>query len=277
MNQTISEIDRRLDQLANRGEGRTVSQVLAPLDELARSSSNLVVQRGVCFEVEGESCEIPAYHFTGPKGGDDRIRVGLFAGIHGDEPEGVRAIIQFLSVLEQKPELATGYSLVAYPICNPTGFQDNTRNSRSGKDLNREFWQQSTAPEVRFLEAELSARSFQGIISLHTDDTSDGFYGFAHGATLTENLVEPALQAAERVLSRNRREAIDGFKARNGIIRDSYPGVLCAPPTVRPRPFEIILETPQLPPEYLKAAAFVMALQTILAEYRNLLAFAQNL
>ena len=83
------------------------------------------------------------------------------------------------------------------------------------------------------------AHAFHGIISLHTDDSSQGFYGFASGATLTRNLIEPALQAAEQFLPRNGDEPIDGFRARNGIIRDTYPGVLSAPPKVRPRPFEI--------------------------------------
>ena len=200
-----------------------------------------------------------------------------FAGIHGDEPEGVHALIQFLSLLERKPELATGYCLFVYPVCNPTGFEDRTRHARSGKDLNREFWNGSAEPEVKLLESELVAHSFHGIISLHTDDTSQGFYGFAHGATLTKNLIEPALQAAEQFLPRNGNETIDGFRARNGIIRDSYPGVLSAPPKVRPRPFEIILETPQAPPNYLKEAALVAALRMILTRYREFMAYAPNL
>jgi hypothetical protein len=127
------------------------------------------------------------------------------------------------------------------------------------------------------LQAELQSRSFQGIISLHTDDTSDGFYGFAHGATLTKNLIEPALAAAEKILPRDGRPVIDGFNARNGIIRDCYDGILSAPPKVRPRPFEIILETPATPPEYLKELAFVAALQTILLEYNKFIAYAPNL
>ena len=49
----------------------------------------------------GRAYELPRYLFIGPKGGDDMIRVGLFAGIHGDEPEGVHALIQFLTVLER--------------------------------------------------------------------------------------------------------------------------------------------------------------------------------
>ena len=256
---------------------RSVADLLAPLEAIAESSPNLVANHHARFEVNGESYELPRYLFVGPRGGDTPIRLGIFAGIHGDEPEGVHALVQFIKLLEAKPELAAGYYLSFYPVCNSTGFEDGTRFSRSGKDLNREFWRSSAEPEVRLLQAELQSRSFQGIISLHTDDTSSGFYGFAHGATLTKYLIEPALQAVGKLLPRDERPVIDGFHARNGIIRDSYGGILSAPPKVRPRPFEIILETPAAPPEYQKQCAFVAALQTILTEYRKFIAYAPNL
>ena len=256
---------------------RDIAELLAPLEKIAANSPNLVANHEAKFEVGGESYELPRYLFVGPRGGDTPIRVGIFAGIHGDEPEGVHALIQFIQLLESRPELATGYYLSIYPVCNPTGFEDNTRHSRAGRDLNREFWRDSAEPEVRLLQAELQSRSFQGIISLHTDDTSSGFYGFAHGATLTKNLIEPALAAAEKILPRDGRPVIDGFAARNGVIRTGYEGILNAPPKVRPRPFEIILETPAAPPEYLKELAFVAALQTILIEYQKFIAFAPNL
>ena len=260
-----------------RPDRRDLTELLAPLEKIAATSPNLVANHDARFELDGESYELPRYLFVGPRGGDTPIRVGIFAGIHGDEPEGVHALIQFIKLLEARPELATGYYLSFYPVCNPTGFEDNTRHSRSGKDLNREFWRNSTEPEVRLLQAELVSRSFQGIISLHTDDTSTGFYGFAHGATLTKNLIEPALAAAETILPRDGRSVIDGFNARNGIIRDGYAGILNAPPKVRPRPFEIILETPAAPPAYLKELALVAALQTILLEYNKFIAYAPNL
>lgn len=256
---------------------RSIADLLAPLERMAAESPNLVANHGARFERDRQTYELPRYLFIGPKGGDDVIRVGIFAGIHGDEPEGVHALIQFLNLLESKPELATGYCLFVYPVCNPTGFEDRTRHARGGKDLNREFWNGSMEPEVRLLQSELLAHSFHGVISLHTDDSSQGFYGFAHGATLTKSLIEPALQAAEQFLPRNGNETIDGFRARNGIIRDTYPGVLSAPPKVRPRPFEIVLETPQTPPNYLKEAAFVAALRMILSQYREFIAYAPNL
>lgn len=256
---------------------RPLAELLAPLEDLAATSPNLVSNHDARFEADGETYELPRYLFVGPRGGDTPIRVGIFAGIHGDEPEGVYALIQFLKLLEARPELAAGYYLSCYPVCNPTGFEDGTRLARSGKDLNREFWKQSSEPEVRLLEAELVSRSFQGVIALHTDDTSDGFYGVVRGATLAKHLIEPALQAAENLLARDRRAVIDGFRARNGVIRDAYEGMLSAPPKARPRPFEIILETPQQPPEYLKEAAYVASLQAILAEYRKFIAYAPNL
>jgi protein MpaA len=261
----------------SRHRRRSIADLLAPLEKIAASSPNLVANYDAKFEVNGKTCELPRYLFIGPRGGDTPIRIGIFAGVHGDEPEGVHALVQFIKLLEAKPELAAGYYLSFYPVCNPTGFEDGTRHSRSGKDLNREFWKNSGEPEVCLLQAELQSRSFQGIISLHTDNTSDGFYGFVGGATLTKNLIKPALSAAEKFLPRDERPVIDGFNARNGVIRDGYDGILSAPPKARPRPFEIILETPATPPEYLKELALVAALQTILLEYNKFIAYAPNL
>jgi hypothetical protein len=256
---------------------RSVADLLAPLEKIAAHSVSLVANHGARFESGSEAYGLPHYLFVGPKGGDTPIRIGVFAGIHGDESEGAHAVIQFIKLLEAKPEFATGYYLSFYPICNPTGFEDGTRHSRRGKDLNREFWKDSREPEVRLLQAELVSRSFNGIISLHTDDTSDGFYGFARGALLTRHLIEPALAVAEKFLPRDRRAIVDGFQARNGVIYNAYDGVLSAPPKVRPRPFEIILETPKSPPAFLKECAFVVALKTILTEYRKFIAYAPNL
>ena len=261
------------------GNGRrSISDFFAPLEKIAAESPNLVAFHDAHFKCGGEVYELTRYLFVGPEGGDTPIHIGVFAGVHGDEPEGSHALVQFIRMLEAKPELARGYCLSFYPICNPTGFEDSTRSSRSGKDLNREFWKNSGEPEVRLLQNELISRSFQGIISLHTDDTSTGFYGYARGATLTKHLLKPALEAVEKILSRDTRPVIDGFRARNGIIYDAYEGMLSfPPPRVRPRPFEIILETSAEPPSYLKEAAFIAALQTILSEYRKFIAYAPNL
>jgi murein peptide amidase A len=251
---------------------RSIPVVLGPLEKLAAESPHVLVSH-----LGNETCSIPRFIFNGPRGGGDPIRLSIFAGIHGDEPEGVLATVRFLSELAANPQLATGYKIFAYPVVNPTGFEDNTRHARSGKDLNREFWRASDEPEVFYLEQELLTHQFHGIITLHSDDTSDGVYGFAHGADLTRELLQPALWAAERHLQRSVRTVIDGFPARQGLIDGGYPGILSAPPEQRPIPFALTFETPQRTPMHLQVEAQVSALHCILAEYRTVISLAQGI
>ncbi len=256
---------------------RAMQRVLEPLDRFARESSRLVGFSHGQFEVGGKALSLPRYLYVGRKGGGDRLRIGIFATIHGDEPEGALALPRFLQSLEDQPEIAEGYALYIYPVCNPTGFEDNTRHSRRGRDLNREFWRQSEEPEVRFLQSEIWMQGFDGIVTLHSDDSSDGLYGFVRGAVLSEHLLAPALLEAGRFLPRNHRDIIDGFPARSGIIRDGYEGMLQGIPGLQRPPFEITLETPQRAPLHRQVNALVAALTTILVEYRYLQAIAQNI
>ena len=264
-------------QPAARSAPRSLEALTAPLEEIALHSTSLISCQPGRFALAGQSVALPRYLFLGLQGGAEPLRVGIFAGIHGDEPAGSFALLRFVQLLEEKPEIARGYCLFLYPVCNPTGFEDNTRHNRDGQDLNREFWRNSRQPEVRLLESELVYHAFNGIVSLHTDDTSDGVYGYAHGALLTRHLLGPALAAASEFLPLNQEDLIDGFRARDSIIRDGHEGVLCAPPGMKPRPFEVILETPHQAPQYLQEASLAVALRTILDEYRQFIAYAQNL
>jgi predicted deacylase len=215
--------------------------------------------------------------FEGPHGGGDPIRIGFFAGIHGDEQSGSDALLSLAEKLVANPVLAEGYNLHFYPICNPSGFDAGTRLSKSGKDLNREFWRDSREPEVLLLEREIHHHRYHGLVSLHSDDTSAGLYGFVRGAVLTRSLLEPALRAAEQILPRNEAAVIDGFPAERGIISECYEGILTSPPKLENSPFEIIFETPHQASSEKQVEAFVVAILSILAEYRKFIAFAADL
>lgn len=217
------------------------------------------------------------YEFLGPKAAHDSIRIGLFTGIHGDEPAGPIAAARLLAQLHANPALATGYHLFVYPTINRTGLAAGTRGDAEGVDLNREFWKGSPIPVVAALERELRDQRFQGIIALHADDTCEGLYGYAHGRLLNEELLRPALRASERHLPMDRRPLIDGFAADAGVIHFCFPGVLAAPADQQPAPFDIILETPAHAPEDLQAAAMVDGVLAILGEYRRFIAFGADL
>jgi murein peptide amidase A len=229
------------------------------------------------WEANGEVFGLARFFFQRTTIQKDRIRVGIFAGIHGDEPAGILGLMDFVRELDEHPEMGRSFELWLYPLCNPTGYIAGTRESASGKDLNREFWRDSSELEVRMLETEIRARRFDGIIALHSDDTSPGFYGYARGSVIANQLLAPALDAAERAQPRDLRQHIDGFRAVNGIIHDAYDGILSAPPTQHPQPFEIILESPALTPLAEQRLAFMYALRSILSEYRELIAYGGEL
>jgi len=245
--------------------------------QLAERCSRLTGAVAGSFFAGGRSNPIPRFTFRGPGDGLAQRRIGFFALLHGDEPAGSMALLRWLEFLAAEPERAAGYDLVCYPLCNPTGYAGRTRHNHAGLDLNREFWLGSPQAEVQILEHELRTQRFDGVIALHADDTSDGLYGYARGQVFSENLLRPALRASERVLPRNCRTVIDGFSACEGVITDCFPGVLAPPPEQRPRPFEIIFETPALMPLDKQAEAAQIALHTMLSAHRGFIAHAQYL
>lgn len=248
-----------------------------PFLALAEVCREVVGTVAGAFESDARRYTIPRFVFRGPATNVPPIRLGIFALLHGDEPAGALGLQRFLNTLVDQPAPAAGYELVLYPLCNPTGYEDHTRCNRAGLDLNREFWHGSAQPEIKILEQELRDQGFDGIIALHADDTSDGLYGYTHGRVLNENLLVPALRAAAEVIPINTAAVIDGFAAEDGIIEDCFKGILTPPPDQRPRPFELIFETPATAPMTQQVEAISCALRSVLKEYRGFIAQGANL
>jgi protein MpaA len=267
----------RLPTHASRHNKRSVHSLLQPLDRPVSRAQNLFSAPLEFTDPRGGTTTIPRYLFTGPGDRGSYLRVGIFAGIHGDEASGAQASVELLRRLQKNPEPARGYELFVYPVCNPWGYEHDARWLKSGADMNREFWRGTNEVEVLLLEGQLMRLAFDGIIALHTDDTSAGLYGFAKGHQLTRHVLEPSLEAAARFLPRNFDRSIDNFHANNGIIEQGYTGILGAPPTQKPKPFEIVFETPQHAPADLQVEAHISAIESILGNFRAMIAEAQNI
>ncbi len=255
--------------------GRCCEQMLRPFWEAVETG---LLESGSLggFLAGGRGYELHRFTLRGPSDGNSVVRLGIFATIHGDEPQGAQALIELARLARRNPDLFRGYELHLYPLCNPTGYEDGTRHSRCGEDLNRHFWRGSPEPEVALLEQEIASRRFHGIIALHADDTSDGVYGFVRGATISRELLAPALDAASARLPVNCEPVIDGFRAQGGVIVEGYEGILSAGPS-EPRPFEIVFETPAHAALGLQVQATVLALEAILRRYRAMLSVANDI
>jgi hypothetical protein len=229
------------------------------------------------WESNGEAYQFIRHEFVGPEANQTSPRIAIFGGIHGDEPATIHALHDFQHSLTKDPELARGLVIHAYPVCNPTGFQDGTRHSRSGLDLNREFWRGSLEPEVAFLEEVLMHQNYAGLIALHADDGSHGVYGYSRGAFFTDDLLRPALKAASAAIEVNHLPIIDGFHAVEGIIHSAFDGILTVPPGHHIQPFEIILESPASAPLFMQQAALVLALREICHSYLGFISHAADI
>ena len=254
-------------------------RLLAPLLRLAKSSDSIVAGSVGEFEVRDKLYQIPRFIFMGPKGGGDTIRVGVFAAIHGDEPEGTEAIAALFQDLEDNPSTAKGYHIYAYPVCNPAGFDAATPHDARGQDLTAHFWRGSKQPEVYYLERELGVHRFAGVISLHgyNHPASRRFFGLTRNSILNAALVQPALEVAQKLIlpeGENRREQSapdrDGFKS----MRSDF---LTRSRELTPLPFEINFEAPRLAPKESQIQGTVAALKVILESYRTLLATQQDI
>lgn len=66
---------------------------------------------------------------------DAARRVLITGGVHGDEPAGVEAVLQFLE--QSVADYVRHFHFVVIPCVNPSGYEANTRDNGSGEDINR--------------------------------------------------------------------------------------------------------------------------------------------
>ncbi|MCY4114449.1 MAG: M14 family metallocarboxypeptidase [Chloroflexi bacterium] len=102
--------------------------------------------------------------------------VGLFGGVHGDEPAGYLSVLEFLEQRHWADHPAIAFSV--FPCLNPTGCTLGTRENADGIDINRTY-DRDEVPEVRVLRAMIKHDGFDAFIDAHEDPEEDGFYVYA--------------------------------------------------------------------------------------------------
>ncbi len=103
--------------------------------------------------------------------------IHLSAGVHGDEPSGVLALLQ----LVESDMLDPHFSYRIWPCMNPTGFDAGTRVSVDGVDINRTFGRGGTSPESRAIVTANRDRKFVLAVDFHEDDEATDFYCYEYG------------------------------------------------------------------------------------------------
>ena len=102
--------------------------------------------------------------------------VGLFGGVHGDEPAGFMSVLEFLEGRRWADHPGIAFSV--FPCLNPTGCTLGNRENADGIDINRTY-DRDEVPEVRTLRAMIEHDAFDAFIDAHEDPEEDGFYVYA--------------------------------------------------------------------------------------------------
>jgi hypothetical protein len=119
-------------------------------------------------------------------------RILICAGVHGDEPAGPEAALQFLE--RDNTDLLRRFAFLVLPCINPYGYVHNTRENREGVDVNRSFERDDIA-EVNAVKQAVNGLRFDFAIDFHEDWEAPGFYLFE--GQLAERWIAP--QVVERV------------------------------------------------------------------------------
>lgn len=172
------------------------------------------------FEVAGRS--YPIFMLCVGAAGQGKRSVMLAAGIHGDEPAGVEAALQFLETRATDSDLLSRFHFNVFPCNNPCGWERNTRENCTGIDLNRGFAVRRPAPEVEIIMQGLRGRRFDLVFEMHEDIDAPGFYLYEiaenPGHYIAEDIIA-AVSAAGYPIHRSR--VIEHRRAEGGIIRRS--------------------------------------------------------
>lgn len=198
---------------------RSYREVSQTVSRAARAIPSLrVVEMGPVKMANGG---YPFYHLTltgAPSGNRKRRPVYLSGGIHGDEPGGVWAILEFLRRYKTLPDLYRRFDYTILPCTNPFGYEHDTRQNAAGIDLNRQFRHPSPPIEVQRVKKAVSGSRFDLVMEFHEDVDTPGFYLYE----LTQKGVSPfGWEIIARIGKKfpiNRRDEIEGLPAKGGLI-----------------------------------------------------------
>jgi hypothetical protein len=138
-------------------------------------------------------------------------RIYLSAGMHGDEPAGVLALLELM----ESGYFSAENDWVICPALNPTGLSVGTRENADGMDLNRDY-RALQSREVKAHAAWLAAREVPSLfLSLHEDWESAGFYFYEINLGMDDpEVAQRILEAVKPWFPAESGPEIDGHATR---------------------------------------------------------------
>ena len=149
----------------------------------------------VPMELIGNAHGYPIYQIYLASSADMPRHILITGGMHGDEPAGVEAVLQFLA--RDNTALLKRFSFMVIPCINPYGYVHNTRETLDDVDINRAFEAEDVA-EVAIVKKALGRTQFLLAIDFHEDYEATGFY--LYEGKRDEKYIGPDLAIAAKAI-----------------------------------------------------------------------------
>jgi hypothetical protein len=231
------------------------AKVLRSLDQLSQKREHLYSTR-ILTGGHRTSSQICRYVFEGnPLRAP--IRIGIFAGLRGDDTVGPAAVATFLEDLVAVPQLGESLRVYAYPVVHAAKFEPATPSFRRSEYIINQIGCKILSSESYQIEREIFAIAFDGIITIRLEDEMKNFKVGISDARWRDTLVRPILSSLEPFLPTVEGSVCDSRRsltADNGLKR---------------KPFELTLQVPSSGWSGLYSIGLRIALHTVVDCYRR--------
>jgi hypothetical protein len=164
--------------------GSHVAKLLGHLDQLSQPRVRLY-RSPISASSHYRLPEIPRYIFVGDQPGESEIRLGIFAGLRGEDNVGAKAIVEFIDDLVAMPSLGSAFRIYAYPTANPLSYTTGAPRKQTDRSVTNETGRKVKFPEA-LIEREIFVVQFHGLVVIHTTDEPEGLQAAVYGANLRE-------------------------------------------------------------------------------------------
>ena len=238
--------------------------MLSRLEQLSQTRQHLY-STSISTPAHHRLPQVPRYVFVGDQPGESEIRLGIFAGLRGDDNAGPKAIADFIDDLVAFPGLGSAFRIYAYPIVNPASLETGTPFKQADHSLIHETGRKLKSPVAYLIERELFVVQFHGLIVIHIADEIEGLQAAVYGANLYDVLVSPILSSLRTLFPTTEHSILDSSLS------------LTADAGLKQRPFELTLLIPSSGWQPFYSIGLRIALHTVVDHYRSYLAQANNI
>ncbi len=198
---------------------RSYSRVEKILMEIASGSEVISLNDIGRIRYGSNGYKLYMIDITDKKYGSERKKsVCISAGIHGDEPAGVEAVIRFLKDIGRGSPILRSVDITLFPCNNPYGYEAGQRSNGNGNDLNREFRKRRPDVEVLLIKKALAGRFFDLSLELHEDVDTTGFYLYELKKDTEVSFGKDIIKIISERYPVNLNEEIEGMRADGGVI-----------------------------------------------------------